>query len=98
MKAYREVDLLLQSFLAPVVGANEWVTSHPAPLIPGKETRFPLNRRLGGRQSQAGVLERENHLPVPEFEPRIVQPRPSLCTDYAVEVSLVPLKIQNFEF
>ena len=98
MKACRAVDLLLQSFLAPVVAVKEWVTSHPAPFSPGKETRFPSNRKLGGPQSQSGVLERENRLPVPEFEPRIVQPRPSLSTEYAVAVSLVPLKIQNYEF
>ena len=98
MKAYRAVDLLFQSFLAPVVDANEWVTSRPFPFTLGKETRFRLNRGLGGPQSQSGVLVRENRLPMPEFEPRIVQPRPSLSTEYAGTVSLVSVKIQNYEF
>jgi hypothetical protein len=43
------------------------------------------------------VLERESRLPLPEFEPRIVQPRSSPSTDNSVAVSLVPLKTQNYE-
>lgn len=51
-----------------------------------------------GLKAGLNVLERETRLPVPELEPRIVQQRPSLSTEYVVAVSLVPLKIQNYEF
>jgi len=44
-------------------------------VIPGKEPRYPLKRGLGGPQSRSGRFgEEENLSPLPEFEPRIVQP------------------------
>jgi len=51
-----------------------------------------------GLKAGLNVLERENRLTVPEFEPQIVHPRPNLSIEYAVAVSLVPLKIQKYEF
>lgn len=50
-----------------------------------------------GLKTGLDVLERENRLPVPEIELRIVQPRPSLSTEYAIAVFLVPLKVRNYE-
>ena len=51
-----------------------------------------------GLKAGLDVLERESSIPVQEFEPRIVQPRPSLSTEYVVAVSLMALEIQNYEF
>jgi len=42
---------------------------------PGKELRYPLNRRLGRPDSWSGHFgEEENLLPLPAFEPQTVQP------------------------
>jgi hypothetical protein len=49
-----------------------WVVSFttPAALPPGKETLVPLDRRLGGPQSQCGRGgEEKNSQPLPELEP-----------------------------
>ena len=46
----------------------------PHCFTPRKEPRYPLNRRLGGPQSQNGRLEIDkNHLLLPHFKPQIVQ-------------------------
>jgi len=45
------------------------------PLYTRKETRYPLNRRLGGAQSLFGrLVGQKNLLPLSEFKPRIIQP------------------------
>jgi hypothetical protein len=49
----------------------------PAALLPGKEPRYPLDRRLGGPQSRSGHGGQEkNSQPRRESNPRtpIVQP------------------------
>jgi hypothetical protein len=47
----------------------------PRPLYLGAESRYPLNRRLGGAQSRSGSFgEEENPLPLLGFEPKISQP------------------------
>jgi hypothetical protein len=51
----------------------------PAALPPGKETRYPLYRRLGGSQERSGQV-RNASLP-PGFDPRTVQPAASRYTD-----------------
>ena len=53
----------------------------PAALPPGK-TRYPLYRRLGGRQERSGPV-RKISLP-PGFDPRTVQPVVSHYTDWAI--------------
>ena len=58
--------------------------SHAPPrrFTPGKETRYPLFRRLGGPQGRSG---RERKIsPSPGFDPRTVQPVASRYTDCAV--------------
>jgi hypothetical protein len=40
-----------------------------ANLPPGKEPRYPLDRRLGGPQSRFGRCGEENILALPEIEP-----------------------------
>jgi hypothetical protein len=54
----------------------------PAALPPGKETRYPLYRRLGRPQGRSGRLRKI--LPPPGFDPRTVQPVASRYTDRAI--------------
>jgi hypothetical protein len=43
-------------------------------LSPGKEPRYPINKKLGGLWSRSGCFrEGQNFLPQLEFELRIVQ-------------------------
>jgi hypothetical protein len=48
----------------------------------GKETQYPLYRRLCGPQGQSGWVE--NASPPPVFDPRTVQPVTSRNTDRAI--------------
>jgi len=53
----------------------KWSTSRLAVLPPGEQPRYPLNRRLGGLQSQSGrFAEDKSPLPLPRFKPWTVQP------------------------
>jgi hypothetical protein len=56
----------------------------PGRFTPGKETRYPLYRRIGGPQGRSGRLGKI--LPPPGFDPRTVQPVVSRYTDYAIPV------------
>jgi len=50
--------------------SDEWLNS-----CPGKEHRYPLNRRLGRNQDWSGHFgEEENLLPLPAYKPQNVQP------------------------
>jgi hypothetical protein len=71
--------------------ATNWrrvVSFTPQPLYPrGKSPRYPLDRRLGGPQSQSGWRwRRENSWPYRDSnsDPSVVQPVASSCTDYAI--------------
>jgi hypothetical protein len=48
----------------------------------GKETRYPLYRRLGGPQGLFGRVPKI--WPLPDVDPRAVQPVASLYTDYTI--------------
>ena len=51
------------------------MTSRPGRFTSGKDPRYPLNRNLGGTQSQSGCFgEEKNHLSLAVIEPRIFQP------------------------
>jgi hypothetical protein len=54
--------------------------------IPGKETRYPLYRRLGGPQGRSGWVLKIS--PQPGFDLRTVQPVESRYTDYAIPAQL----------
>ena len=56
-KTWGGVEVLVRSYLSPRLGGGEWSTSRSGRFTPGKELRYPLNRRLGGLQSQSGRLE-----------------------------------------
>ena len=49
-----------------------WSTPRPGRFTPGKETRYPLYRRLGGHQSRSGRVRKIS--PPAGFDPRTVQP------------------------
>jgi hypothetical protein len=52
--------------------ANGWSTVRPGRFTPGKKIRYPLYRRLGGKQNRSGRVR--NILPPPEFDYRTVPP------------------------
>jgi len=45
-----------------------WSTAFPSHFTPGKETQYPLDRRLGGPQSQSAVVQKIS--PPPGFSPQ----------------------------
>ena len=55
--------------------------TRPGRFTPGKETRYPLYRRLGGPQGRFGRVRKIS--PSPGFNPQTVQPVASRYTDYA---------------
>jgi hypothetical protein len=54
----------------------------PGRFTPGKETRYPFYRRLGGPQSRSGRVRKIS--PQLGFDPRTVQPVASRYTDGAI--------------
>jgi hypothetical protein len=54
IKTYRGVEARLHSFLTSAVDGDEWSASRPGRFDPGKEPRYPFNRRLGGPHSWTG--------------------------------------------
>ena len=52
-----------------------WLTPRPGRFIPGKDTRYPPCRRLGGSQGRSGQVRK--FLPAPEFVPWTVASRHS---------------------
>ena len=59
-----------------------WSMLRPGHFTPGKETRYPLHKRLGGPQGPSGRVPKISH--PPGFDLRIVQPAASSYTDYAI--------------
>jgi hypothetical protein len=62
-----------------------WLAPHPGRFTPGKETRYPLYRRLGGPQDRSGRLWKIS--PPPAFDPRTVQPVASRYTEIVTSIS-----------
>ena len=58
------------------------VKAKPWPLYPGKETRYPLYRRLGGPQGWSGLVQKIS--PPPGFDPWTIQPVASRFRKYPV--------------
>jgi len=72
MKAYRRSRGSSTHILALYRG--EWFTSHPVCCSLQKGVQYPLNRRLSGPQSWSWLCrEEKNLLPLPGFEPQIIQ-------------------------
>ena len=55
---------------------------HAPAALPLGKTRYPLYRRLGGRQGRSGHVQKIS--PPPGFDPRTVQPIARRYTDYAI--------------
>ena len=66
------VEVQLHSFFNLNSRWGGWSTPRPGRFTPGKDTRFPLYRRLGGPQGRSGRV-RKISLP-PGFDPRIAKP------------------------
>jgi len=47
-------EVQFYSFLTWALDVAEWSTSHPGHLTLDTEPQYPLNRRLGGFQSESG--------------------------------------------
>jgi hypothetical protein len=63
MKAHGGVDVLIHTFLTSALVAGEWSASRPGRFTPGGNSpRYPLDRRLGGPQSQYGLHGKEKFL------------------------------------
>jgi hypothetical protein len=62
MKAYKQVEVKLYSFLTSGLDEGDW-TTRPSCLMPGKESWYPLNRKVAGTQSwSAPFWRREKSL------------------------------------
>jgi hypothetical protein len=65
--------------LTSALDGRGWLTLRPGRVIPGKETRYPLYRRLRGTQGPVWTAA-EDLAPTGIRSPA-VQPVPSRCTD-----------------
>jgi hypothetical protein len=74
--------VLLNEFLTSALNAG---ASRPSRFTSGETAaRYPLDRRLGGPQSQSGPREEEaNILPLPGIEPRLLCIPASTSSQYA---------------
>jgi hypothetical protein len=53
------VEVSLQSFLTMTPDTGEWSASCPGHFASGKNTKYQVNRGLGGPHSQSGYSEEE---------------------------------------
>jgi len=77
----------IQTFLlTSALDGGKWPTLCPGCFTSHKQTRHPLNRRIGGLQCRSGrSWIKKSILPLPAFEPQTVQPVRSHCTLYAIQ-------------
>jgi hypothetical protein len=59
--------------LPSTLDGGGWSAPHPGRFTPGKETRYPMYRRLGWPEGQSGRVRKIS--PPPGFEPRTIEPR-----------------------
>jgi hypothetical protein len=71
--------------LTSAIDGGEWSASRPSRFTPRKRASDPLDRRLGGPQSQSERgSEEKNSQPLPALEPPIIQP---VAQRYTTELS-----------
>jgi hypothetical protein len=81
-KALRESrGIALICFYTSALEGSEGSASRPGRFLPPGKTQYPLYRRLSGPQSRYGQVRKIS--PLPEFDPRTVQPVASRYTDWA---------------
>jgi hypothetical protein len=69
LKMYGKVEVQLHMFLTLALDGGEWSASCPCFFIPGKESWYPTDRRLGGPQRWFGHDgKEEKSLPCPYLE------------------------------
>jgi len=68
-------------YLTSAIDGVGWSNPRPGRFTPGKDTRCPFYRRLGGPQGRSGRVRKISH--TPGFDPRTVQPVVSHYTDWA---------------
>ena len=83
------VEVWLYSFFNLGTKWDGWSTPRPDRFTRGKETQYPLYRRLGRGQCRPGRLRKIS--PIPGFDARTVQPITSWYTDYAIPAHFVSL-------
>jgi hypothetical protein len=67
-----------------------WSTPRPGRFIPGKETRYPLYRKLGGPKGRSGRVRKIS--PPKGFDLRTAQPVASRYTDYDIPAHYITRK------
>jgi rRNA maturation protein Nop10 len=75
--------------LTSALDGGEWSTPRPGRFTPGKETRYPLYRRLCGPQRRSGRLRKIS--PSPGIDSRTVQPVARRYTNWATPAQAQPL-------
>jgi hypothetical protein len=81
MKAQRgSTGTVLLYSLTLALDGGGWLMPQPTCITPDKQTQYPLQRRLCGLHGKTGQVQEIS--PLPEFDPRTVQPVASRCTDY----------------
>ena len=83
-----EVQLYFSFYLGDRRGG--WLTPRPGRFTRGKETRYPLYRRLGRPQGRSGQVRKIS--PPSGFNPRTVQPVASRYTDWAIPAHPVNMR------
>jgi hypothetical protein len=63
--------------LTSALDEGEWSASHPRPLYLGNHPWYPLDRRLGGPQSQSGYRAEQKNLPLPGIKTQLSSHSPS---------------------
>ena len=85
MKPEEGSRIISSLILTSALDWREWLTWRPGRFNPGKESRYPLNRRLCEPQRRSvRFKEGENASPLPGLEPRIVH-----YTDHTILAPLV---------
>ena len=88
--------VLLYPYSISVLVRGEWPTPRPERFTAGKESRYPLHRRLVGPRDRSGCVRKVS--PPPGLESRTMQPVASLDTDYANPAALRYLYTENDRF
>ena len=70
--------------LTSALDESGWLTPRLGRFTLGKETQYPLHRRLGGRQDRSGRVWKISS--VPGLDPRTAQPVASRHTDRDLSV------------
>ena len=75
MKAKRGSTVIVILFNLSALDGVGWLTPESGRFNPGKETRYPLYKRLGRSQRRSAWVRKIS--PPMEFDPRTVQPAAS---------------------